>query len=205
MAGRRFQGDHGCCRDRADGSCALAMVGRLSEERVRELAEDIWTASTRTVVQARPSPDPRSTRPGVSAEGAYRRRRKQEREAWRPGWPRRARIVTGGAGLLTGLAVGAWLGWQLALLVALLTGWRLRFRPSGGTRFWRGRRAVDVPRRSRILELSTKCALAEGFQVAAETRASWPRRVSIFPASNRPRLRTALQYFSQNLTVAATS
>ena len=35
MAGKRFQGDHGCCRDRADGSCALAMVRRLSEERVR--------------------------------------------------------------------------------------------------------------------------------------------------------------------------
>jgi hypothetical protein len=57
MAGKRFQGDHGCCRDRADGSCALAMVGRLSEERVRELAEDIWTASIDRVVPARPIPD----------------------------------------------------------------------------------------------------------------------------------------------------
>ena len=77
MAGKRFQGEHGCCRDRADGSCALATVGRLSEERVRELAEDI---------------------------AAYRRRRQQEREAWRPGWPRRAGIVAvaaGGVGLLT--------------------------------------------------------------------------------------------------------
>jgi hypothetical protein len=85
MAGRRFQGDHGCCRDRADGSCALAMVGRLSGERVRDLAEDIWTASTGRVMPARPSPDPRSSRPGASAEAAYRRRRQQEREAWRPG------------------------------------------------------------------------------------------------------------------------
>jgi hypothetical protein len=34
-----------------------------------------------------------------------------------------------------------------------------------------GRRAVVLPRGERILELSTKCALAEGFQVAAETRA----------------------------------
>ena len=113
MAGKRFQGDHGWCRDRADGSCALAMVGRLSEERVRELAEDIWTASTGRVVSARPSPDPRSSRPGASAEAVYRRRRHQEREAWRPGWPRRAGIVAvaaGGVGLLTGLAVGAWLG-----------------------------------------------------------------------------------------------
>jgi hypothetical protein len=144
MAGKRFQGDHGCCRDRADGSCALAMVGRLSEERVGELAEDIWTASTGRVVPARPSPDARSSRPGASAEAVYRRRRHQEREAWRPGWPRRAGIVAvaaGGVGLLTGLAVGAWLGWQLALLVALVTGWRLRFRPSAGTRVWR-RQAV---------------------------------------------------------------
>jgi hypothetical protein len=144
MAGKRFQGDHGCCRDRADGSCALAMVRRLSEELVRELAEDIWTASTGTVVPAHPSPDPRSSRPEASAEAAYRRRRQQEREAWRPGWPRRAGIVAGaagGVGLLTGLAVGAWLGWQLALLVALLTGWRLHSRPSAGTRVWR-RQAV---------------------------------------------------------------
>jgi hypothetical protein len=85
MAGKRFQGDHGCCQNRADGSCAPAMVGRLSEERVRELAEDIWTASTGTVVPARPSPDPQSSRPRA-AEAAYRRRRQQEREAWRPGW-----------------------------------------------------------------------------------------------------------------------
>ena len=54
MAGKRFQGDHGCCRDRADGSCALAMVRRLSEERVRDLAEDIWTASTGRAVPATP-------------------------------------------------------------------------------------------------------------------------------------------------------
>lgn len=144
MAGRRFQGDHGCCRDRADGSCALAMVGRLSEKRVGELAEGIWTASIGTVVPARPSPDPRSSRPGASAEAAYRRRRHQEREAWGPGWPRRAGMVAGaagGVGLLTGLAVGAWVGWQLALLAALLTGWRLRFRPSAATRVWR-RQAV---------------------------------------------------------------
>ena len=37
MAGKRFHGDHGCCRDRADGNCALAMVRRLSEERARRV------------------------------------------------------------------------------------------------------------------------------------------------------------------------
>lgn len=62
MAGRRFQGDHARCRDRADGSCAVAMVRRLSEERVRELAEDIWTASSGRVVPAHPIPDARPRR-----------------------------------------------------------------------------------------------------------------------------------------------
>jgi hypothetical protein len=160
-------------RDRAHGSCALAMVRRLSEERVRELTEDIWTASTGRVVPARPSPDPRSSRPGASAEAAYRRRRHQEREAWRPGWPRRAGIVAGaagGAGLLTGLAVGAWVGCQLALLVALLTGWRLRFRPSAGTWVWR---------RQAVMQRRTAGALGplvqEGYLVLHDiTLPGWP-------------------------------
>jgi hypothetical protein len=50
MAGKRFQGDHGCCRDRADGSCALAMVRRLSEERARR----VQGRGDVTVVKLRP-------------------------------------------------------------------------------------------------------------------------------------------------------
>ena len=43
------------------------------------------------------------------------------------------------------------------------------------------------PDGSRILELSTKCAPAEAFQVAAETRAFLPRRASISTPSSRRR------------------
>jgi hypothetical protein len=54
-----------------------------------------------------------------------------------------------------------------------------------------GRRLVAelwmYPNGSRILELSTKCTPAGGFQVAAERQQrSRPRRVSICPASNTP-------------------
>jgi hypothetical protein len=89
MAGKRFQGDHGCCSYRADGSCALATVGRLSEER--------------------------------------------------------------------------------------------------------------------ILELATKCAPAEGFQVAAETGAFLAAQGVDLSGEQQTKTKTALQYFSQNLTAAATS
>jgi hypothetical protein len=39
--------------------------------------------------------------------------------------------------------LGAWLGWRIALLVALLTGWRLRFRSSAPARVWRGQAAMQ--------------------------------------------------------------
>ena len=73
----------------------------------------------------------------------------------------------------------------------------------GGVQAAAGRRAVDVPDGSRILELSTKCAPAEGFQVAAETRAFLAAQgVGL---SGEQQTKTALEYFSQNLTAAATS
>jgi hypothetical protein len=51
MAGKRFQGDHRCCRDRADGtSTVLAMVRRLSEERARR----VQGRGDVTVVKLRP-------------------------------------------------------------------------------------------------------------------------------------------------------
>jgi hypothetical protein len=46
-------------------------------------------------------------------------------------------------GLLIGLTVDAWLGWQMALVVAALTGWRLRFRPSAGARIWQRQAAMQ--------------------------------------------------------------
>jgi hypothetical protein len=50
MAGKRLQGGHGCRRDRADGSRALAMVRRLSEERARR----VQGRGDVTVVKLRP-------------------------------------------------------------------------------------------------------------------------------------------------------
>jgi hypothetical protein len=50
MAGKPLQGDHGCCRDRAHGSCALAMVRRLTEERARR----VQGRGDVTVVKLRP-------------------------------------------------------------------------------------------------------------------------------------------------------
>ena len=50
MAAKRFQGDHGWCRGRANGSCVLALVGRLSEERARR----VQGRGDVTVVKLRP-------------------------------------------------------------------------------------------------------------------------------------------------------
>jgi hypothetical protein len=146
MAGRRSPGGRACCGRRTDVACAGHTVQRLSEERVHELAEEIWTASTGTTALAGPNLDPRSSQPGASAQAAYRRRREEEVTAWRPGWWRRAGMMaaaTIGAGLLTGVVAGAQLGWRMAVLVALLTGWRLHFRPSACARTWRGQAAVQ--------------------------------------------------------------
>jgi Nuclease-related domain len=146
MAGKRNEGERARCCDRADVHCAGLTVRRLSSERVRELAEEIWTTSTGTAVPARPAPDPRGSRAGASAQAAYQRRRQQEREAWRQGRWWRAGALAGatiGGGLLIGLTVGAWLGWPMALVAALATGWRLRFRASAGARVWRRQAAMQ--------------------------------------------------------------
>jgi Nuclease-related domain len=147
MAGKRHEHERACRCDQADASCAALAVRRLSQERVQELAEEIWAASTEAVVPVHPTPDPRTSQPGASAESAYRRHRQRERETWPRGrwWVRAgaAAVATVGAGLLVGVIVGAWLGWQTALAAALLACWRLRFRPSPGAVVWRRQAAVQ--------------------------------------------------------------
>jgi Nuclease-related domain len=146
MAGKRHGGDRPGCCDQADGNCAGQAVRRLSEQRVEELAEEIWRASTGRLVPDRPSSDPRSSRPGASARDAYRRRRRQELESWRPGrWWRAGAMIAAaaGGGLLIGLAMGAWLGWSVTLLVVVVAWWRLRFRPSVGASIWRRQAALQ--------------------------------------------------------------
>jgi hypothetical protein len=147
MSGKRHESDdHTCCCARRDGSCAGLAVRRLDSERVRELAEEIWTASTGELMPARPALDPRDSRPGASAQAAWKRHRQQELTAWSQGWWWRAgalAVATIGGGLLIGLTVGAWLGWPMALAAALVTGWRLRFRPSASARVWRRQAATQ--------------------------------------------------------------
>jgi hypothetical protein len=66
-----------------------------------------------------------------------------------------------------------------------------------------GRRLVAelwlYPDGSRILELSTKCAPAEAFQAAAETRAFLASRGVDLYGRQQTKTRTALEYFSRNL------
>ena len=153
MAGRHYDHDRVCCCDQADANCAGLAVRRLSQERVRELAEEIWTASTGSTLPVRALRDPCSSHPGASARAAYRRQRQQEREAWRPGRTWRAVAVATaavGGGLAAGLAMGAWLGSVTAVLVTLLAGWRLRFRPSASARVWR-RQAASQRRTAGLL------------------------------------------------------
>lgn len=146
MAGKRHDDGRICLCDRPDGTCAGLAVRRLSPDRVRELAEEIWTASSGFLPPVRALPDPRSSRAGASSQTAYRCRREQERATWRPGWAWRAWAVAGAAlavGLLTGATVGAWLGWPMAVAAAVLAWSRLRFRPSPEASFWRQQAAMQ--------------------------------------------------------------
>jgi hypothetical protein len=73
---------------------------------------------------------------------------------------------------------------------------KLRFSPEGF-----GRRLVAevwfYPDGSRILELSTKCAPDQAFQVAAETKAFLAGREIDITGEQQTKTATALQYFSQ--------
>jgi hypothetical protein len=173
MAGKRDESDRACRCDRHHLTCPGRTVRRLSSERVRELAEEIWAASTGMAMPARSALDPRGSRPGASAEAAYQRRRQQELEVWRRGWWWRLGVVaaaTIGGGLLVGLTVGAWLGWPMALAAALASGWRLRFQVSSGARVWR-RQAAAQRRTARALEPLEQ----EGYLVLHDvTLMGWP-------------------------------
>src|SRR4029453_11951900 len=119
MAGKRHDDGRVCLCDRPDGTCAGLAVKRLSRDRVRDLAEEIWTASSGFLPPVRPDGDPRSSRAGASAQTAYRRRREAERGRWRRGWAWRWWAGAGaalGVGLLIGLTVGAWLGRPAAVV-----------------------------------------------------------------------------------------
>jgi hypothetical protein len=204
MASKRHDG-RVCLCDPPEGICAGLVVRRLSQDRVSELAEEIWTASSGDLLPARPVLDPRSSRAGASAQAAYRQHRQHERIRWRLGWERWTAAVLGVAlavGLIAGVSVGAWLGWPMALLLAAWTGWRLRFRPSPGVGVWR--RQATMQRRT--AEALRPLDDAEGYLVLHDVAlpgwldsldhlvvgatgiwvvASWPRR-RLLPAGGPP-------------------
>jgi Nuclease-related domain len=148
MASKRHEDDRACRCHQGDPTCAALTVGRLSHERVRELAEEIWTASggDGTPLRRAATSDPRGSQAGASAQAAYQRCRQREREAWRDGMLWRVGAVAAAAlvgGSLVGLTLGASLGWRLAALAALLAWWRLRPRPSARARVWRREAAMQ--------------------------------------------------------------
>jgi hypothetical protein len=147
MARKRHEDDRACRCHQDDANCVALTVRRLSQERVLELAQEIWTASgSDEMPPSRATSDPRGSQAGASAQAAYRRCRQQEREAWRHGRPWRAGALATAAlagGLLVGLTLGAWLGWRMAALAAVLVGWRLRPHPSARARVWRREAAMQ--------------------------------------------------------------
>jgi hypothetical protein len=79
---------------------------------------------------------------------------------------------------------------------------KLKFSPSGY-----GRKLVAelwlYPDGSRILELSTKCAPTEAFDVAAETRAFLASQGVDLTGEQQTKTKTALEFFSRNLKATA--
>jgi hypothetical protein len=155
MSYKRREHDRACRCDQAGAGCPALAVQGLSRTRVQELAEEIWTLSTGATAPIQPILDPRASRPGASAQAAYRRRRHQERDQWQDGWRWRWRwgIVAAavlGVWLPAGPALGPSVGWRVAMLAGLLAWWRLRFHPSANARFWR-RQAVLQRRTAGVL------------------------------------------------------
>jgi hypothetical protein len=161
MAGKRHDDGRVCLCDRPDGTCAGLAVQRLSSDRVQELAEEIWTASSGDLLPARSRPDPRSSRAGASAQAAYVRRRAQERERWRPAlvWLVLTWGLIGAApavGLLIGLTVGARLAWPTAVVAAGFAWSRVRFRPSPAVTSWQRQAAMQRRTAGLLVPLADK-------------------------------------------------
>jgi hypothetical protein len=90
--------------------------------------------------------------PGRSALAAYRRRRASELAAWTRSLAWRAPLVAaaGVAGQVLAAQAGLSGAGPVGLVVAILVGWRLRFRPSEQARTWQ-RGAAGERRTARLL------------------------------------------------------
>jgi hypothetical protein len=80
---------------------------------------------------------------------------------------------------------------------------KLKFAPEGYDRKLVGELWL-YPDNSMILELSTKCAPAEAFQVAAETRAFLTQRGVDLTGEQETKTKKALEYFSKRLQAETT-
>jgi len=80
---------------------------------------------------------------------------------------------------------------------------KLKFAPEGYDRKLVGELWL-YPDNSMILELSTKCAPAEAFQVAAETRAFLTQRGVDLTGEQETKTKKAREYFSKRLEADAT-
>jgi hypothetical protein len=92
---------------------------------------------------------------------------------------------------------------ELSLLGPILV-LKLKFRPADYDRklvaeLW------SYPDNSRILELSTKCAPAEAFQVSLDSKAFLRDRGVELSGEQQTKTKTALEYFSKSLSAAASS
>ena len=118
-------------------------------------------AATQPVVPAEPITGSYGS-PGRSALGAYRRRRALELAAWTRTLAWRAPVVAaaGLAGGVLAAQVGLPLAGMAGLAVAVLVGWRLRFRPSEQARTWQ-RGAHGERRTAHLLDRLTR----DGFVV----------------------------------------
>ena len=79
---------------------------------------------------------------------------------------------------------------------------KLKFAPKGYDRKLVGELWL-YPDNSMILELSTKCAPSEAFQVAAETRAFLTERGVDLSGEQETKTKKALEYFSTQLQTEA--
>jgi hypothetical protein len=113
-------------------------------------------AATLPVVPAEPIAGSLGS-PGRSARAAYRRRRAEELAAWTCSLAWRAPLVAASGAVAQVLVaqVGLPRAGLVGLAIAILVGWRLRFRPSEQARTWQ-RGAQGERRTARLLDRLTR-------------------------------------------------
>jgi hypothetical protein len=126
-----------------------AILAHLNSENPDEIVASTGADQPVVAVRVRASVG----RPGGSAQARWRRRRAAEWAAWTRTLPWRIAVILGiilGGGVLGSQLAPRW-GLFLGGLLALVTGWGLRFRPSPDAVAWR-RGAAGERRTARLLD-----------------------------------------------------